>query len=49
MVALKLCGSAVAGDPVRAPALAVGGDAAVIGLSVSFVNIGIIDAGIAAV
>jgi len=48
MVALRLCGSAaVAGG--RAPAPAAGGDAAVIGLSISFVNIGIIDAGIAAV
>jgi len=47
MVALRLCGSAVvAGGPVRAPA---GDDAAVIGLSISFVNIGIVDAGIAAV
>jgi len=42
MVALRLCGSAaVTGAPVRAPALAAGGDAAVIGLSVSFVDIGI--------
>jgi len=44
MVALKLCGSAVAGDPVRAPALAAGGDAAVIGLSISLVDTGIVDA-----